>query len=177
MRKQVKSGDHTYTLEKVGDKWEITSITYHSATERITIEVPEDAREILKIAMNQDEYRRKKESDIRKANVSGRKCTNYSKCDQCGECSRSPATFKQIRQSNPVDTILERRESRTELESIIGQLSPKQQVVIRQRYLADKKAVEISQSTGMSKSVISHMEKRALKKLKTFLQSNVNFLH
>ena|GEM_PF-6749884 len=180
MAKHVNFDGHTYILEKVGDKWEITKMIYFSVTGKIPpVGVSEEVRPILKKMQWQDEYRRKRDARNRKANANGKNCTDYSDCNQCGECSRSCIKTKKIRTDNPVHTILEHKEQRSEIRhkinQAISQLSPKQQIVIRQRYLEDKKVSEVSQSTGMSESSIKHIENRALEKLKDILGQNVNF--
>jgi RNA polymerase sigma factor (sigma-70 family) len=161
MGRFFKVGEHGYIMEN----WQIKQIIYTDIKgKRERIEVTEEMRPIIQKAKDHDAYRIKREAEQR-----GETCTNRSDCTQCGECGKTYKKIKKFSTGNPCHTRIERRERREEIETAINQLPPKQQRLIRQRYFKDIPATEIARSENVSKSAISHMEDRALKKLKELL--------
>lgn len=57
------------------------------------------------------------------------------------------------------------------IKQAVQQLSPREQVIIQQRFLADKTQAEVAQGLGLSQVQVSRLEKQILLKIKCFLES------
>jgi len=190
-RKYVRTGDYGYVLEKTPERWDIAFIIYPSVDGYVKVEVPEDAKPMLRTLKNSDAARIKNERKERIRSEQGKGCTDKSVCIQCGECCHSNIAVKHKSSYDPVHEMLEireqrvelddpallieRQESKKEIECYISKLTPNQQTVIRLHYYEDQKSVEISKLIGKSATSVSHIKDRALEKLKKIISQNVNF--
>ena len=142
-----------------GGKWDVTQIMYESVTgEKTKVKVTEEARPIIEEIKRLDENRLKREKYWREKGFS----EVFLDVSRCGEESSDDESAL---------TRLEQIELKSDLENAIGQLSIKQQFVIRQKYIAGISTSEIARIEDVKMSAISHLEKRGLEKLKKILKT------
>lgn len=172
--------------------WLIDKILYPTVEESrlyIKVEVNDESRPMVSKAMYADQNLLKKERKNIAQAVGDKVCYDRSECSQCGDCSRSKITVKKNRSDDPVHNLIEIRENRAitnstaqvvaeqiehqnfgeALQKHVNELSSKQKNVITLRYLEGLTTTETAERTGMSKSSVSHIENRALDKLRKMI--------
>ena len=175
-RGYIKNAIYEYDLGKLDNgKWGIRKITYKfvkdmqldkNEAKHGVVVVTEETSEILIKVKNVDEYR------LNKARQNKKEC-NKEKTDgeeiYTVEVPMEDYHIDDKGEDDPAFTQIEVKELRKSLEDAINFLTKKQQQIIRLRYFGDYSTSETAQKTGDSVSSVSHVERRALKKLKEIL--------
>jgi len=168
--RSIENPNYIYKKKKdETGRWVISEITYGLAeviplehekdekTKHGRVTVTEEARPILEKLKNADEYRMKKEIANR---LSGFENVPLEEWHEEYNAEYDP---------DPCYARLERKELRFKLESVIDVLTVKQQKVIRLKFFDHCSTNIIAEKLGVHKSAVTHLENRALKKMKEIL--------